>query len=177
MPSIEFVTTTSEQISNRDLIASSDFLNSVKILDDFPSDASTLVSLLSGCPDNDLCNLLAGVIDHLAKCAAEKFLKTASGLPEADVQFQRDKLLKKYLFVGKWMELYESSGLNQNVTLKYLDSCVNSYTIFCSWNGATLPLIMSNQLFVSQIPVLLENMHAQSYIMLLDGLCIVLPKH
>jgi len=85
MPTIEFVTTTLEQISNMDSIASSDFLNFAKILDDFLSNASTLVSFLSGCPDNDLCKLLAGVIDHLAKCAGEKFPKTASGLPEAEV--------------------------------------------------------------------------------------------
>jgi len=66
MPSIEFVTTTLEQILNRDSIASSDFLNFTKKLDDFLSDASTLVSLLSGSPYNHLCKLLVGAIYHLA---------------------------------------------------------------------------------------------------------------
>ena len=52
---------------------------------------------IAGTPDDDGCKFLSGLIKYSAKSDAEKFPKTAAGLPNAESYFNRDYIPKKPL--------------------------------------------------------------------------------
>ena len=53
-----------------------------------------LANDISENPTTECVSLLTGLIDHWFTYAVEKFPKTAAGLPNAEIQFQ--KLCKEY---------------------------------------------------------------------------------
>ena len=120
MTSNEFVTSTLEKICNsRGKSASnSDFVNFSKVLDDFLPIAHSFVECLSESPSTQHCNLLTNLIDYWVKCAAEKFQKSAVGLPSAEIQFQRSiNENKENVFIPEWMEKYQAVEIQDDITL------------------------------------------------------------
>ena len=112
----EFVASTLDKIlAVRGLSSlTSDFEKFAKILDDFPQPkyARTVVSLISGNPTNGCTLLLIALVDHWFVCAAEKFPKTAAGLPNAEIEYQKiRKEYKSNVFMPEWKEQYKAFGI------------------------------------------------------------------
>ena len=58
------------------------------------------------------------LIDYWVKCAAEKFQKSAVGLPSAEIQFQRSiNENKENVFIPEWMEKYQAVEIQDDITL------------------------------------------------------------
>ena len=113
MTAMEFVTSTLERIYGNNPFSCSDFINFSRQLNDFhPTAADNYVRFLVGSPDDECCKLLSGLIANWVKGAAEKFPKTAAGLPNPEKSFQRELYQNKTTFTKKRMEQYKSVFLD-----------------------------------------------------------------
>ena len=77
-----------------------------------PPLARCFVKVISESPETECAILPSNLIEYWLKCAAENFPKTAAGLPEAEIQYQ--KSLQEYrstIFIPKWLDQYQASGL------------------------------------------------------------------
>ena len=55
------------------------------------------MKVISGSPETECAILLSNLIEYWLKSAAEKFPKTAAGLPEAEIQYQKNmQRVQKY---------------------------------------------------------------------------------
>ena len=100
------------QVISNSTSLSRDFNNVATVLNASPSDAHTYIKLLSDSPNNSAVLLLGDLIDQFITSAAKAFPKKATGLSTAKVQFQRRLMQYKRVYLGKWMKLHDSSGLD-----------------------------------------------------------------
>ena len=86
MEPIDFVVFTLTKIlASRGPSSANDFQNFASLLGDFPHFARTFVKIMSESPESECSILLSNLIEYWLKCAADKFPKTAAGLPEAEI--------------------------------------------------------------------------------------------
>jgi hypothetical protein len=76
-----------------------------------PSTARTYVWLLASSPDDACFCLLVGVVENWIQGMAEKFPKTADGVSNSQLNFERAKELKMRTFLADFMKDYNSTGL------------------------------------------------------------------
>lgn len=112
MEPVEFVTLTLQRMVDEDDVAfSRDSRNLSSVLGDFPPQMKMFVSALSKSPEDACCGLLSGLVGGWVKLAAEQFPKTAAGLPNAEVEFQKDRRLQKDHFILQWGEQHQYTGV------------------------------------------------------------------
>jgi hypothetical protein len=75
------------------------------------STAYTYVQLFASSPDDACFCLLVGVVESWIQDMAEKFPKTAAGVSNAQLDFERAKELKMRTFLADFMKDYNSTGL------------------------------------------------------------------
>ena len=139
MTTIDFVTSVLDRIlAIRGQPSSTpDFEIFCKNLDAFPQHARTITSHISQSPTNECTILLSGLVDYWFSCAADKFPKTAMGLPDAEIRFQ--KALKEYkrtIFIPQWMEQWEAVCVSKEMEKSMfgrLGEFLNN-TLFMEWS-------------------------------------------
>jgi hypothetical protein len=88
-----------------------DFSNLCVVMNSLPSMARTYVRLLASSPDDACFCLLVGVMENWVKNMAERFPKTAASVPNAQLDFKREKELKMRAFVADFMKEYDLTCL------------------------------------------------------------------
>jgi hypothetical protein len=83
-----------------------------------PPVVRTFVKLLSENPGNTCSNLLVDVVKSWIKLMSETFLKTAAGIQNVQIDFDRGRELKLQSFIAEFMEEYNASGLPPPVMSK-----------------------------------------------------------
>ncbi len=73
--------------------------------------ARTHVWLLASSPDDTCFCILVGAAENWIQDTAEIFPKTAVGVPNAQLDFDRAKELKMSAFIADFMKEYDSTGL------------------------------------------------------------------
>ena len=117
METTEFVVMVLGRVLSNSTSSSRDFNNFSTVMNAFPSSARTYIKLLSDSPNNSAVLLLGDLIDQFITSDAEAFPKKAAGLSTAEVQFQRGLMQYKRIYVGKWIELHDSTGLDMTQNL------------------------------------------------------------
>jgi hypothetical protein len=149
---------------------SSDFSNLCVVINSLPSTARTYVRLLASSPDDACFCLFVGVVENWIQDMAEKFPKTAAGVPNAQLYFKREKELKMRAFIADFTEEYNLAGLPPadvcSITFGRLGAFLHlALLMHGQMQYATTRSRSSNSRWI----VLLEGMSCLSYIKLLDG--------
>ena len=162
MTSIDFVTTCMDRIINEEgaIASSADSANFATFINDFGPEATILVKRLLVSPEDPLCQLLSGLIDDWVVLAAEKFPKTAAGLPDAEVEYQRSRLAKKNVFAIEWMKHHTSLRAEQNIEWKSFHDLSNFLYnfIYLDWIHSAIdnkrpPVSYPEECLVGSMPV------------------------
>ena len=112
MSTPKFVSMTLLRICNPDPSSyGSDFSNLCVVMKSLPSTARTYVRLIADSPDDACFYLLVSVVENWIRDMAERFPKTAAGIPSAQLDFERAKELKMRTFLADFMKDYNSTGL------------------------------------------------------------------
>ena len=112
MSAPKFVSSTLLRICDPDPSSyGSDFSNLCVIMKSLPSTARTYVRLIANSPDDACFCLLVDVVENWIQNMAETFPRTAAGVPNAQLNFERAKEMKMCAFVVDFMKEYESTGL------------------------------------------------------------------
>ena len=112
MSAPKFVSSTLLRICDPDPSSyGSDFSNLCVVMKSLPSTARTYVRLIANSPDDACFCLLVDVVENWIQNMAETFPKTAAGVPNAQLNFERVKEMKMCAFVADFMKEYESTGL------------------------------------------------------------------
>jgi hypothetical protein len=89
----------------------SNFSNLCAVMNSLPSTARTYIWLLASCPDDACFYLLVGVLENWIQNVAERFPKTAAGVPNAQLDFKSAKELKMRAYDADFMKEYNLTGL------------------------------------------------------------------
>ena len=112
MSAPKFVSSTLLRICNPDPSSyGSDFSNLCAVMKSLTSTARTYVRLIADSPDDACFCLLVDVVENWIQNMVETFPKTAAGVPNAQLNFERVKEMKMRAFVADFMKEYESTGL------------------------------------------------------------------
>ena len=108
MSTPEFVSSTLLRICDPDPSSyGSDFSNLCAVMKSLPSTARTYVQLIANSPDGTCFCLLVDVVENWIQNMVETFPKTAAGVPNAQLNFERVKEMKMRAFVADFMKEYE----------------------------------------------------------------------
>jgi hypothetical protein len=117
----------------------SDFSNLCVVMSSLPSTARTYVRLLASSPDDACFCLLVGVVENWIQGMAEKFPKTAAGVSNAQLNFERAKELKMRIFLADFIKDYNSTGLPSadicGITFGQLGAFLH-LALFHAWSDA-----------------------------------------
>ena len=112
MSAHKFVSSTLLRICDPDPSSyGSDFSNLCVVMKSLPSTARTYVRLIANSPDDVCFCLLVDVVENWIQSMAERFPRTAAGVPDAQLDFERAKEMKMRAFVADFMKEYETTGL------------------------------------------------------------------
>jgi hypothetical protein len=112
MSPAEFVSSTLTRICNPDPSSyGSDFSNLCIVMKSIPSIACTYLQLIADRPDDACFCLLVDVVENWIQNRVERFPRTAAGVPNAQLNFERAKEMKMRAFVADFMKEYELTGL------------------------------------------------------------------
>ena len=112
MSTLEFVSSTLLRICDPDPSSyGSDFSNLCVVMKSLPSTARTYIRLIADSPDDACFCLLVDVVENWIQNMVETFPKTAAGVPNAQLNFERVKEMKMRAFVADFMKEYEATGL------------------------------------------------------------------
>ncbi len=107
MSPAEFVSSTLTRTCNPDPSScGSDFSNLCVVMKSLPSTAHKYVWLITNSPDDACFCLIVGVVENWIQNMAERFLKTAAGVPNAQLDFKKVKEMKMRAFVADFMKEY-----------------------------------------------------------------------
>jgi hypothetical protein len=138
----------------------------------------SFVKLLSEDLGNTCSNLLVDVMESWIKLMSETFPKTAAGIQNVQIDFNRGRELKLQSFVAEFMEKYNAIGLPPPV-MSYIGfgplGRFLHHVIF--WHGHILYAAKRNLLLNFQLIISWVSTLALSYIMLPAGCCIVHQRH
>ena len=112
MSAPKFVSSTLLRICDPDPSSyGSDFSNLCVVMKSLPSTSRSYVQLIANSPDDACFCLLVNVVENWIQNMAETFPRTAAGVPNAQLNFERAKEMKMRAFVADFMKEYESTGL------------------------------------------------------------------
>ena len=115
----------------------------------------TLVKLLAESPDNTCSKLLVDVVERWIKLMLENFPKTAAGIQNAQIDFDRGREIRLQRFVTEFMEEYYASGLPPSVASKIGFGHLGRYLHHVIvWHGHILYAAKRNLLLNFQLIVL-----------------------
>jgi hypothetical protein len=140
MSTPKFVSLTLLRICDPDPFShGSDFSNLCVVMNSLPSMACTYVRQLASSPGDACFCLLVGVMENWVQNMVERFPKTAAGVPNAQLDFERVKELKMCAFVTDFMKEYDSTGLSpadvSSITLGRLGTFLH-LALFQTWSDA-----------------------------------------
>jgi hypothetical protein len=101
------VQSTLEQISS----CGSDFNNMCIVMSSLLATACTYIWMLARISDDVCFYLLVSVVESWVLSMAQRFPRTAAGLPNAQIEFEREKEVKLRSFIDSFMEEYPSTGI------------------------------------------------------------------
>lgn len=109
LPSEAFVAQTLSRIhSPGNPSFGSDFNNMCAALCALPAEARNFVKMLAESPDNNCFRLLVEVVENWIKAMADIFPKTAAGIQNAQIDFDRGRELRLQSFVAGFMAEYDA---------------------------------------------------------------------
>jgi hypothetical protein len=112
MSAPKFVSSTLLRICDPDPSSyGSDFSNLCVVMKSLPSTACSYVRLIANSPDDACFCLLVNVVENWIQNMAKKFPRTAAGVPNAQLNFERAKEMKMCAFVADFMKEYELTSL------------------------------------------------------------------
>ncbi len=76
-----------------------------------PATTHTYVCLLIKSPDGACFCLLVSVVESWISSMAERFPRTAAGLPNAQIEYEREKEVKLHSFIDSFIEKYPSTWI------------------------------------------------------------------
>ncbi len=130
----------------------SNFSNLCVVMNSLPSMARTYVWLLASSSGDACFCLLVSVVENWVQNMAERFPKTAAGVPNAQLDFERAKELKMRAFVADFMKEYNSTGLPpadvSSITFGRLGAFLH-LALFQAWTDA----ICDNEKQPIELPV------------------------
>ncbi len=116
-----------------------DFSNLCVVMNSLPSTAHTYIPLLASSPDDACFCLLVGVVENWIQDMAERFPKTAAGVPNAQLDFKRANELKMCAFIADFMKEYNSTSLPPadvcSITFERLGTFLH-LALFHAWSDA-----------------------------------------
>jgi hypothetical protein len=107
-----FVSSTLRRICSPEEDSSSDFRNLCRVVSSLLATARTYIRMLANSSDTTCFHLFVDVVESWIQCMAEGFPKTAAGIANAWVDFEREKEHKMHAFVDKFIKEYEMSGIH-----------------------------------------------------------------
>ena len=112
MSPAEFVSSTLTRICNPDPSSYClDFSNLCVVMKSILSIARMYVQLIANRPDDASFCLLVDAVENWIQNMAERFHRTAVGVPNAQLNIERVKEMKMRAFVADFMKEYEATGL------------------------------------------------------------------
>ena len=140
MSAPKFVSSTLLRICDPDPSSyGSDFCNRCVVMKPLPSTARTYVRLIANSPDDACFCLLVDVVENWIQNMAETFPRTAAGVPNAQLNFERAKEMKMRAFVADFMKEYESTSLPPAdiscITFGRLGAFLH-FSLFQAWSDA-----------------------------------------
>ncbi len=167
----KFVSSTLTRICNPDPSSyGSDFSNLCVVMKSIPSIVRTYVQQIANRPDDACFCLLVDVVENWIQNMADRFPRTAAGVPNAQLNFERAKEMKMRAFVADFMKEYESTGLPPAdiscITFGRLGAFLHFALFRC---GPMQYVTTKSHLLSSRWIVLSEGMPCLLCITLLDG--------
>ena len=107
-----FVTSTLRRICSPEDDSSTDFGNLCRVVHSLPSTAIAYIRRLADSPDTSCFLLFVGIVESWIKCTAEGFPKTAAGMANAQIDFEREKERKMHAFLDEFIKEYDVSGIH-----------------------------------------------------------------
>ena len=135
------------------------------------------MKLLAESPGDICSKLLVDIVESWIKMMSDTFPKTAAGLQNMQIDFDRSRELKLQSFVTEFIEEYDASGLSHvisNIGFGHIGRFLNQ--IFF-WRGHILCATTRNPLSNFRLIVSSGSTPALSYITLPAGRCIVPHRH
>jgi hypothetical protein len=138
MSPAEFVSLTLMRICNPDTGCGSNFNNLCTVMSLLPPSTCTYIMLVANSPKNNCFSLLVGVVANWIHDMAERFPKSAAGVPNAQLEFERRKESNMCVFIHKFMKEYDSSGLSHPddisiITFGWLGAFLH-LALFMAWS-------------------------------------------
>jgi hypothetical protein len=103
MSPAEFVLSTLMRICNPDTGCGSNFNNLCPMMSLLLPSTCTYIMLVANSPEDNCFSLLVGVIENWIHNMAERFPKTAAGVPNAQLEFERRKESNMLVFIHEFM--------------------------------------------------------------------------
>jgi hypothetical protein len=111
--SSEFVSLKLERMCNPDTsFCGSDFSNLCRVIISLPSTECAYIRMAARSPENTCFCILVDVVENWIQDMVEKVPRTTARLPNAQLEFDREKEHKMGAFIDDFMKEYESSGIS-----------------------------------------------------------------
>jgi hypothetical protein len=107
-----FVSSTLRRIYSPKEDSSSDFRNLCRVVSSLPATACTYIHMLANSSDTTCFRLFVDVVKNWIQCMAEGFPKTAAGVANAQVDFEREKEHKMHAFIDEFIKEYKTFGIH-----------------------------------------------------------------
>lgn len=106
------MTSTLRRICSPEDDSSTDFGNLCRVVHSLPSTAVAYICRLADSPDTSCFLLFVAFVESWIKCTAKGFPKTASGMANAQIDFEREKERKMHAFLDEFIKEYDVSGIH-----------------------------------------------------------------
>jgi hypothetical protein len=134
-----FVSSTFRRICSPEEDSSSDFRNLCRVVSSLLATACTYIRMLANSSDTTCFHLFVDIVESWIQCMAEGFPKTAAGIANAQVDFEREKEHKMHAFVDEFIKEYAMSGIHpaelSSNSLRQLGAFLH-LALFHAWSDA-----------------------------------------
>ena len=136
MNATEFISQTLKRICDPKPEYGKEFNSHSSAINMLPPVVHTYLSLLADNPENSCSILLSNLVEYWTDEMAMRFPKTAAGIPNAQLEFEKSKESNMHTFIDKFMNEYDSTGLLEKDIPKLIFGHLGGFlhvAIFMAW--------------------------------------------
>lgn len=138
MNASEFISQTLKRIFDPKPEYGTEFNSHSSAINMLPPVVHTYLSLLADSPENSSSILLSNLVDFWTDEMAMRFPKTAAGIPNAQLEFEKSKEMNMHTFIDNFMNEYDSSGLLEKDIPKLMFGHLGAFlhlSVFMAWSN------------------------------------------
>ena len=138
MNATEFISQTLKRICDPKPEYGTEFNSHSSAINMLPPVVHTFLSLLADSPENSCSILLSNLVEYWTDEMAMRFPKTAAGIPNAQLEFEKSKERNMHTFIDNFVNEYDSSGLLEKDIPKLMFGHLGGFlhvSIFMAWSN------------------------------------------